>query len=252
MEERYALELIQKNKRIDDRSFDQYREIKIKQGVIKSAEGSADVSIGNTRVIAGVKMDLDEPFPDTPEEGILIVNAEFNPLASPDFESGPPGENAIELARIVDRGLRESKCIELEKLCITPKEKVWCVFVDIDIIDHDGNLLDCAALAAIAALLDTKMPKIEDDEIIREDLENPLPIKYKPVNITVCKIGDKILLDPNLKEERVVDSKLSIAVRDDDKICALQKMGGKLRVDDIKTMVTMAIKKSKDIRKMVK
>jgi exosome complex component RRP42 len=152
MEGQYALELIMKGKRMDERKFEDFREIKIEKDIIEKAEGSARVKIGETEVIVGIKLNTGEPFPDTPEEGILIVNAEFTPLASPDFESGPPGENAVELARVVDRGIRESKCIEVEKLCITPKEKVWMMFVDIHIINDQGNLLDAAALAAIVAL----------------------------------------------------------------------------------------------------
>jgi len=252
MEERYALELIEKNKRIDDRKFEDFRPITIEQGIIQKAEGSARVKLGDTEIIAGVKMNIGEPFSDTPNEGILIVNSEFTPLASPDFESGPPGEDAVELSRVVDRGLRESKCIELEKLCITPGEKVWAVFIDIHIINHHGNLLDCAALAAISALLKTKMPKIVDEKIVREDYEKDLPVVAKPITITVCKVGDKFIVDPTLEEENILDSKLTIAVMDDDRICALQKQGKReFDIDDIEKMVNIAIKKSGELRKLL-
>jgi len=253
MQDEYALELIQKGKRIDERKFEEFRNIEIKQGIIQTAEGSADVKLGKTEVIAGVKLEVGEPFPDTPDEGMLVVNAEFSPAAAPEFESGPPGEDAIELARVVDRGIRESKCIELEKLCIKPKEKVWCVFVDIQIINHRGNLLDASALASLTALLNAKMPKLEEDEIIRGDFEKPLPVVFKPINITVSKVGDKYLLDPTLEEEHILDSKLAVAVRDDDKICSLQKQGSKeLEMKDVEKMVEIAIKKSKEIRKLIK
>jgi len=253
MQESYALELIEKNKRIDQRKFDDFRKIVIEQGIIKKAEGSARVKLGETEIIAGVKLNIGEPFADTPDEGILIVNTEFTPLASPDFESGPPGEDAVELSRVVDRGIRESKCIELEKLCITPSEKVWCVFIDIHIINHRGNLLDCAALAAIAALLNAKMPKIVDEKIVRGDYEKNLPVVAKPVNVTVGKVGDKYIVDPTLEEEAVLDSKLSISVMDDDGICALQKQGRhEFDVADIEKMADIAIKKSGEIRKLLK
>lgn len=253
MEERYALELLEKGKRIDERKFDEFRAINIKTGIIQKAEGSASVTLGDTEVIVGVKLNVGEPFPDTQDEGVLIVNAEFTPLASPDFESGPPGEDAVELARIVDRGLRESKTIELDKLCIIPKEKVWCVFVDIHIINHQGNLLNAAALAAISALLNTKIPKTDDDVINRREFERDLPVKFKPITITVGKVGDKFLIDPNLEEEKIIDTKLSVCVRDDDKICALQKQGRKeLTVEDVEKMVEIAISKSKEIRKLIK
>lgn len=253
MRESYALELIQKDKRIDGRKFDDFRKIEIKKGIAKNAEGSAQVKLGNTEVMVGVKLNTGEPFSDTPDEGMLMVGAEFTPMASPDFESGPPGEDAVELARVVDRGLRESKCIDLEKLCIEEGEKVWCIFTDIHIINNQGNLLDAAALAAIAAVLDAKMPKMEKDEIKRGEYEGPLPVKFKPINVTVCKVGDKFLLDPALEEEDVIDAKLSVSVRDDDNICSLQKQGHKeLDVKDLEKMIDIALKKSKEIRKMLK
>jgi exosome complex component RRP45 len=36
----------------------------------------------------------------------LQVYTEFSPMADPNFEAGKPGEAAVELGRIVDRGLR--------------------------------------------------------------------------------------------------------------------------------------------------
>jgi exosome complex component RRP42 len=249
----YALELIEKGKRIDGRRFDEFRAISLQQGIIENAEGSARVRLGETEVVAGVKLEIGQPFPDSPEEGILIVNAEFSPLASPDFEPGPPGEDAIELARIVDRGIRESKCIQLEKLCLVPKEKVWCVFVNIHIINHQGNLLDASALASIAALLNTKIPKVEGDEIIRKEYVSALPVIFKPINITVAKIGNFFILDPLLQEEEVIQAKLSISVRDDDKICAIQKQGsGTFKSEEIEKALDLAIAKSKELRELIK
>lgn len=252
--ELYALELIQNGKRIGEREFNQFRGIEIKEGIIQNAEGSAYVKLGNTQVIAGVKMGVATPFPDTPNEGVFSVGAEFTPLASSEFESGPPGENAIELARVVDRGIRESKAIEMDKLVVTPGEKVYSVFVDIHIIDNQGNLLDAAALAALAALLNTRIPKIDEEgKIVRGEHTGKLPVVHKPITVTVCKVGDKLFLDPTLEEESIIDAKLTIAVREDNKICAMQKQGGKgIELDMIEKMVDVAMEKSKELRKLVK
>ena len=86
----YVLKLAEQGKRLDGRSFDQFRKIEIETGVVNKAEGSARVKIGNTQVLVGIKIGIGEPFPDTPDTGVLSTTAEFIPLASPDFESGPP------------------------------------------------------------------------------------------------------------------------------------------------------------------
>jgi len=251
MQEKYVLELLENGKRIDGRRFDEYREIKVEKGVVQKAEGSALVSVGKTKVAAGVKLEVGEPFPDAPNEGILIVNAEFSPIASPEFEAGPPGEDAVELARIVDRALRESKCIQLEKLVVS-LQNVFMVFVDLHIINHYGNLIDAASLAAIAALKNARIPKVEEGKIVRGEFTGSLPVVFTPVVVSVCKIGNNFLIDPELQEENVLESRLVVGVREDDKICAMQKQGSKpLKFSDVEKMLEIAIKKSKELRKLV-
>ena len=139
----YMESIIDQNKRIDGRKFDEYRKIEVEYGISpKSAEGSARVKIGDTEVLAGIKMELGTPFSDKPDEGSIMVNVELIPMASSLFESGPPSINAIELARVTDRGIRESKALDFKKLCVREGEKVWLVFIDIYPINADGNLFD--------------------------------------------------------------------------------------------------------------
>ena len=120
----HVVELLGKEKRIDGRNLLDFRNISVEKGITSTAEGSARVKIGNTDVLVGVKLGVETPYPDTPEDGNLMVNAELLPLSSNEFEAGPPGIKAIELARVVDRGIREAKTIDTGKLCITPAEKV--------------------------------------------------------------------------------------------------------------------------------
>ena len=252
MRPEYVIKLLESGERIDERKFDAFRDIKIETGIIKRAEGSARVKIGKTDVIVGIKTEIGEPFSDMPNMGILKTEAEFTPIASPDFESGPPGEDATELARIVDRGIRESGCIDLEKLCIKEGEKAWQIFVDIQIINHDGNLIDASALAAVAALRITRVPKLEDDKIIRDKTEMKLPLLHTPITVTVGKFSDKFIIDPLKEEEEILDSKISVAVMEDGKICAMQKSGeSSLSMEDINEMIDLAVKKSKEMRKLL-
>src|SRR3989338_6030949 len=100
---RYVASLLAEGKRLDGRKPLEYRQpITIQYGFVRTAEGSAKVTIGETEVIAGVKMEIGEPYPDTPDQGTIIVGAELLPLSNPEFELGPPGIQAIELARVVD------------------------------------------------------------------------------------------------------------------------------------------------------
>ena len=75
-------ELIAKEKRIDERDLREYRELSVKTNVSAKAEGSAWVKLGDTEIIAGIKMDAIEPYTDSPDEGVLAVGAELSPLSS--------------------------------------------------------------------------------------------------------------------------------------------------------------------------
>ena len=220
--------LVKNGERSDDRSFDDYREIFLETGVIEKAEGSARVKIGKTQIIVGAKPQIGTPFPDTPNVGVLMTNSELNPMAAPDFEPGPPDERSVELARVTDRCMREASVVDLEKLVIVEGEKVWMIFLDLHVIDYDGNLIDAAVLGSVAALMNTKIPtaKVEDDEIVVDE-ENKIPlfINEKPLMCTLAKIGDELIVDPSLEEEEIMGARISVGIREDGSICAMQKGG---------------------------
>jgi len=250
----HLIRLFESNIRLDGRKFTDYRPVKVEVNATNTAEGSARVIIGKTDVIAGVKMEIMEPYPDTPDEGSIMVGAELLPLSSPEFELGPPGQKAIELARVVDRGIRESKCIDFKKLCITEGEKAWTIVIDICTINDAGNLLDASSLAAIAALRNTTFPEYKDDKIdYKKKTSKKLELKDIPLSVTVIKIGDKFLVDPDSEEEKAIDARLTVASLSDGTLCAMQKGGDyPLTSEDIAKMVDIGIEKGKELRKLVK
>ena len=249
----YLTALAKKSERADKRKPDEFRKVTVETGVIDNAEGSARVRMGNTEVIAGVKLSVGTPFPDKLDEGVLISNAEFSPLSSAEFEIGRPGEDVIEFARVIDRGIRESKAIDVKKLCIEKGEKVWSVFIDIQIVNHDGNLADAGALAATAALNTAVFPEFDGENVLfGKKTKKKLPVTAKPVAVTVYRIADKFFLDPNADEEDLASVKLTIATNDDGNICAVQKSGSeKLTPKEIEEAIDLSVKKGKELRKLV-
>ena len=220
--------LLREGKRVDGRGFDDIRPIKLTQDVISKAEGSSEAWLGKSRVLAGIKIQVGKPFPDTPDEGVVITSAELFPIASPEFELGPPGEQAIELARVVDRGIRHSSAIQRSSLCIKSGEHVYLVMLDLYILADHGNLIDVASMAAVGALMNTKLPKVnvtEDGsaELLEETF--PLEMGSPPLTVTFAKIDGTLVADPTLEEENVMDGRISIAIDGDDTISSMQKSG---------------------------
>jgi exosome complex component RRP42 len=242
-------------KRFDGRGLEEFRDLKIELGVSKKAEGSARVKLGDTEVLAGVKMSVGTPYDDSPDKGNFMVTAELLPMSSPRFEVGPPKFEAIELGRVIDRGLRESDFIEFEKLCIKKGEKVWTLFVDIYVMNDDGNLLDAAGIAAVAALKTAKIPKYDEETekvLYGEWTDNPVPLtKEFPIAITAHKIGEHLIVDPTREEEDVSETRLTVG-SSHGSISSMQKGEAMtLSVEEAGKALDLAEKVWKDIFKKI-
>jgi exosome complex component RRP42 len=245
---------LEQEKRFDGRKLDEFRELTIEKNISKKAEGSVRVKLGKTEVLVGVKMDVAVPYPDSPDKGNLMVTAEFLPLSSARIELGPPKFDSIEVGRIIDRGIRESKLIELEKLCIKEGEKVWTVFIDIYTINDDGNILDAAGIGAVAALKLAKVPKYDEEnkKVLYGESSGNIPLKkINPFAITVHKIGKHLILDPTREEEDVSETRITIG-SSDGVIYSLQKGNSSyFSVEEIKESFNIVEKAWKELFKKV-
>jgi exosome complex component RRP42 len=251
---RHLSESLAKGVRYDGRKKDEFRQIEIKTGFIVTAEGSAHVKCGETEVIAGVKMSVEKPYADTPDSGILMVGAELLPISNPKYESGPPGADAIEVARVIDRGIRESKSLDNQRLCIKVGEKVWTINVDICPLNDDGNLIDVGSMAAVAAILNARFPAFDGEKVdFKVKTDEPIPMMRLPIAITVLRIGDDFIVDPTELEELALDARLTVTTIDDDRLCSIQKGGaGTLSIAEIEKMIDLAVNKAREIRKLIK
>ncbi len=245
-------EYLEKGKRFDGRKPEEFREISVETGVSKKAEGSARVKIGKTEVIVGVKLNVTEPYPDSPNKGNLMVTSELLPLSSGRFEYGPPRFPAIELGRLIDRAIRESKFIQLEKLCIKEGEKVWGVFIDIYSINDDGNLIDAAGLGAIIALKTAKLPEYDEknEKVIYGKLTNKkVPVsKEIPIVVTTHKIGDGIIVDPTIEEEDVSEARITVGGSVEGSLFSIQKGKSKeITIEDFNKILDVSEKTRKKV-----
>lgn len=249
------LEALSRGKRLDGRDFESYRNFEIEIGIIDKASGSAKVKLGNTEVIAGVKVETGEPFEGLENKGALIVTAEVLPIASPYIEPGPPDEETIELARVVDRGIRESQMIDLDKLVLIPGKIVYVIFVDCSIINADGNLFDATSYAVVAALLSSKLPifEIRDEKVVDTGKKQEPPITTTPISITSIRIGNNIIVDPTAEEESCMESRITITTNSNNEYTAIQKGStGYFTLEQIKFTAQTARVKAETLRTKLK
>ncbi|KAL6110610.1 exosc9 [Pungitius sinensis] len=227
----FLLKAIAEKKRLDGRQTYDYRKMKITFG---TDYGCCFVDLGKTRVMAQVSCELVAPKESRPNEGIMFFNIELSPMASPTFEQGRQSELSVKLNRQLERCLRNSKCIDTESLCVVSGEKVWKIRVDVHTLNHDGNLMDAASIAAITALCHFRRPDvgIQGDEVTVYSPEErdpiPLSIYHMPISVSFSffQQGTFLLVDPCEREERVMDGLLMIAMNKHREICSIQSSGG--------------------------
>lgn len=124
--------------RLDGRGLDDFRDIEIQFG---ATWGTVFMSLGKTKVLANVTCEITEPKATRQNEGLLHINLELGPMAAPHFESGRQCELGIQVNRILERALKDSRCVDLESLCIVAEEKVWNLRVDLIVLNHEGNII---------------------------------------------------------------------------------------------------------------
>ena len=65
---------------------------------------------------------------------------------------------------------------------------------------------------------------------------------------TFVKIGEKMVLDPTLDEERVASARLNVGVTKDGRICSMQKGGSQpLNKEELLSAVNVAVSKTKEL-----
>ncbi|MGI0096789.1 MAG: exosome complex protein Rrp42, partial [Nitrosopumilaceae archaeon] len=122
----------------------------------------------------------------------------------------------------------ESGMVDLSQLVLEKDKTVIGIFADNSVTDHDGNLFDACSCASTAAILTCKIPKwemINDKPTLVEGQKSDPPITTIPVAVTMARIGDHILVDPNADEWACMDARITITTNSNGNICALQKGG---------------------------
>lgn len=256
-EREFILRAIGTKLRLDGRQPYDYRRWKITFGVER---GCCQVELGKTRVLAQVLATVTQPKANRPTDGVLFVNVELSPMASPSFEPGRFSEVAVYVNRLMERCLKESRCLDTESLCIVAGEKVWNIRVDVHVLNHDGNLIDCASVAAITALAHFRRPDVtvsaEEVTVHPVDEKEPIPLSlhHMPVCVSFAffQQGKYLLVDPTEKEEKVMDGKMVIGMNKHREICTLQMAGDMLLMDDqILRCSNIAVVKVKEISDLI-
>lgn len=202
---------VQDDYRSDGRSNIDYRPMELETDVVSHASGSARLRLANTDILVGVKTEIDMPNPDKPNEGKIEFFVDCSANATPEFEGRGGEQLAISISNMMQRAYQSSQAFSLKQLCIFEGKQCWKLYIDILILECGGNLCDAVSLAVKAALFNTRIPFVkaalmDGGDIDLQLSDDPydsklLDVGSAPLLVTLCKIGDKCVVDPSAEEE---------------------------------------------------
>ena len=233
-EKTFILHGVDADFRNDGRRRCEYRSMEIETKLMPQTHGSARLRIGNTDVLVGVKVELDTPLVDRPDEGKLEFFVDCSANATPAFEGKGGDDLATEISNTLATAYQTRNAFDLRTLCILPHKKCWKIYVDALILQCGGNLFDAVGAAVKAALYSTEIPKItaatldggEPDIQLTDDFYDCIRLDTSnyPVVVTLCKIGDNYVADPTSEEEVCSASSIVMSVLPNGKISSLVKL----------------------------
>lgn len=215
--------------RCDGRSIDQIRNVSIKVGVLKNADGSAYIEFGKNKILAGVfgPRDVHPKHMADQDSGILRCRYHMSPFSVTERKNPAPSRREIEISKVIKEALQPAVILKDFPRTV--------VDVFIEVLQADGGSR-CAALdAASVALVDAGIPM--------RDI------------VSACaagKVADKIVLDVNDEEDKEGQADMPVAYMPNLGKITLMQLDGILTPDEYKKCLETAIGGCKQVYEIQK
>ena len=220
-------------KRLNDRGFEDMRQIEAKVGIIKRADGSAYFKIGNTFAYAAVygPRNLYPRFLQNPQKGILRCNYNMMPFSSSGGRVRPGGSRrSKEISMVTGKAL--SPVLNLNEY----PNSVVDVYIELPQTEAGSR---CAGICAASMAL-------ADAGLLMKDLV---------CAVSAGKVDDKLLIDLDYAEEAYEDGPVAdipIAIMPNSEQITLLQMDGEITKDELKKLIEMGKKACKKIYEIQK
>ncbi len=224
MKKEGEIEFIKDGKRVDGRSFDELRNIKIDVGVLKRADGSCYFELGNNKVLAAVYGPREMHPRHAQDAKMAVVKFRYNmaPFSVDDRKRPGPDRRSVEISKVS----REA----LDPVILREYYPKAAIEVYVEILQSDAGTRTAGINAASVALADAGVPM--------KDLVS---------SVAVGKVGGEIVLDLNAVEDNYGEADMPIAmIARRNTITALQ-MDGNLTKDEFEKGLKLAMKACQQI-----
>jgi len=267
--------------RPDGRPLGRARPTSVSLGAVSTADGSALVKIGNTTMLAGVKLEVMVPSQETPDQGSITVDFQMPPICSPLVRPGRPVEAASVISEQLSNVLTSSELVNLSELCIAPGKAAWMAYLDVYCLDADGSLLDTALLASVAALAHLQLPAVSVSEegrvypvssttsgdVSMEGAETSIKVKGNSISprrrlklgaapfALTCMVHEKHLLaDPCAEEETLLQCSITVTMNQMGRLVSFYKPGGAVPATTaiVKECISLARRRAREVQQILK
>ncbi|KAK9785859.1 hypothetical protein WJX73_009684 [Symbiochloris irregularis] len=231
----FIVKALAEEQRIDGRKpFD----ARLRKIQIAEDNSGVTVQLGDTKVMAVITADLEEPRADggRQREGSIRFKVDVGPTVSFAADTTRLSEDEQLITRLLQKAIRNTGVVDLEALCVSAGRKVWALAVYVTVLDHAGALVDACFLATMAALMAHRRPdatvdaSTSDITVHSPDVREPVPLSlhHTPLAVTFAlfKEGDDLVMDPLLKEEAAAGGQVTVVVNTAGQVCAVQQLGG--------------------------
>jgi len=227
--------------RVNNRSFDELRPIKIKTDYLDFADGSAFIEIGKTKVIAAATIE-DKVPPFLKNSGTGWVTAEYSMLPR-STEKRNIRERTLarlsgrsqEIQRIIGRSLRA-----VTELSLLGESTI---ILDCDVVQADGGTRAASITAACVALA-LALKKMMDKEIIDE-----MPLEHLVSGVSVGIVEGEVLLDLDYNEDSKAEIDMNVVETDKGQLVEIQATAEKesFSKKELSALLSLADKGIKEI-----
>jgi len=200
--------------RSDNRAPDQLRPVNIVTDFIKTAEGSALIEVGNTRVICTASIEETVPL-FLRNSGRGWITAEYGMLPRSTLTRSPReaargrvGGRTHEIQRLIGRSLRA--VADLEKL----GER--SVLIDCDVIQADGGTRTASITGSFVALA------IALQKLVEAGTLSAIPLRDSVTAVSVGLVDATPLLDLSYEEDSRADVDMNVVMTSANKFVEVQ------------------------------
>ncbi|AWR94414.1 exosome complex exonuclease Rrp41 [Acidianus brierleyi] len=211
--------ILDDGKRLDGRKPDELRPMKMEIGVLKNADGSSLVQVGNTKILAAVygPREMHPRHLALPNRAVLRVRYHMTPFSTDERKNPAPSRREIELSKVIREALESTILVEE-----FPRSSID---VFMEVIQADAGTRLASLMAASLAVVDAG-----------------IPVKDLIAAVAVGKADGIVVLDLNEPEDMWGEADMPVAMMPALGQINLIQLNGNMTPDEFKQAMDLSMK----------